>query len=228
MATLPRRLIAEAFGTFALVFFGCASVVVDMLPGGHFGLMGIALAHAIALSVAVSATMAISGGQLNPALTIGLLVTRRMDLRSALAYIVVQLLAAVVAVLAVRYFFPAAAAKAVSYGVPGIANTLTLGQAIGLEALLTFFLMSAVYGTAISPDAPRIGGFGIGLTLFFCILVAGPLTGGALNPARAFGPAIVSKVWVGHIAYWIGPILGAVLAGLLWEWGLMPRKNEEA
>jgi glycerol uptake facilitator-like aquaporin len=100
---------------------------------------------------------------------------------------------------------------------------MSLGQAIGLELILTFFLMSAVYGTAVSADAPRVGGFGIGLVLLFDILVGGPLTGAAMNPARAFGPAVASGEWVGHGIYWVGPIAGALLAALLWEYFLIPR-----
>jgi aquaporin Z len=108
-------------------------------------------------------------------------------------------------------------------GVPVIASSVSLGQAIGIELVLTFFLVSAVFGTAVSPDAPRVGGFGIGLVLLFDILVGGPLTGAAMNPARAFGPALVAGTWVGQLVYWIGPIVGGILAALLWEYVLLPR-----
>ncbi len=104
-----------------------------------------------------------------------------------------------------------------------IASSVSLGQAIGIELVLTFFLMSAVFGTAVSPDAPRVAGFGIGLVLLFDILVGGPLTGAAMNPARAFGPAVVSGEWVGQLVYWIGPIAGALLAAVLWEFLLLPK-----
>ncbi|MGI8819080.1 MAG: aquaporin, partial [Gemmatimonadales bacterium] len=98
-----------------------------------------------------------------------------------------------------------------------------IGQAIGIEVVLTFFLVSAVFGTAVSPDAPRIAGFGIGLVLLFDILVGGPLTGAAMNPARAFGPALVSGQWLGQGVYWIGPIVGAILAALVWQYVLLPK-----
>jgi aquaporin Z len=171
----------------------------------------------------VTATMAISGGHLNPAVTIGLLVTRRIDLVSAGAYIATQLAAAGAAALVVKLLLPATASRAALLGVPVIASSVTLGQAIGIELILTFFLMSAVFGTAVSPEAPRVGGFGIGLVLLFDILVGGPLTGAAMNPARAFGPALVAGHWLGHVVYWVGPILGAVLASLLWQYALLPR-----
>jgi MIP family channel proteins len=224
MPSLARRLVAEALGTFAFVFVGAAVVVVNGgFPTHGIGLLGISLAHAVALSVMVTSTMAISGGHLNPAVTIGLLVTRRIDLVSAGAYIATQLAAAGAAALVVKLLLPATASRAALLGVPVIASSVTLGQAIGIELILTFFLMSAVFGTAVSPEAPRVAGFGIGLVLLFDILVGGPLTGAAMNPARAFGPALVAGHWLGHGVYWIGPILGAVLASLLWQYVLLPR-----
>ena len=224
MPSLARRLTAEAVGTFGLVFIGAAVVVVNGgFPSSGIGLVGIALAHAVVLSVMITATMTISGGHLNPAVTLGLLVTRRIDPISAAAYIVTQLVAAVIAAFLVKLLLPLHAVHASMLGVPVIASSVSLGQAIGIELVLTFFLVSAVFGTAVSPDAPRVGGFGIGLVLLFDILVGGPLTGAAMNPARAFGPAVVAGAWVGQLVYWIGPITGALLAAILWEHVLMPR-----
>jgi MIP family channel proteins len=225
MPSLARRLVAEALGTFGLVFIGAAVVVVNGgFPNSGIGLIGIALAHAVVLSVMITATMTISGGHLNPAVTIGLLVARRIAPGAALAYIVAQLAAACVAALLVKLLLPPEAVRNALLGVPVIANSISFNQAIGLEAILTFFLVSAVFGTAVSLDAPRVGGFGIGLVLLFDILVGGPLTGAAMNPARAFGPALVAGEWVGHLVYWIGPILGGVLAALLWEYFLLPNR----
>jgi MIP family channel proteins len=224
MPSLARRLVAEALGTFSFVFIGAAVVVVNGgFPNSGIGLLGIALAHAVALSVMISATMTISGGHLNPAVTIGLLVARRIDLVSAAGYIVTQLAAACLAALVVQWLLPAVAVRSALLGVPVIAGSVTLEQAIGIELVLTFFLVSAVFGTAVSPDAPRVAGFGIGLVLLFDILVGGPLTGAAMNPARAFGPALVSGQWLGHVVYWVGPIGGAILAALLWQYVLLPR-----
>ena len=224
MPSLARRLTAEALGTFGLVFVGAAVVVVNGgFPNSGIGLLGIALAHAVVLSVMISATMTISGGHLNPAVTLGLLLRRRIDLPSAAAYIITQLAAACVAALLVQLLLPQNAVRDAMVGLPVVASTVSLGQAIGIELVLTFFLVSAVYGTAVSPDAPRVAGFGIGLVLLFDILVGGPLTGAAMNPARAFGPAVVSGEWVGQLVYWIGPIAGSILAALLWEFVLLPR-----
>jgi aquaporin Z len=217
-------LVAEALGTFGFVFIGAAVVVVNGgFPNSGIGLLGIALAHAVALSVMVTATMTISGGHLNPAVTVGLLVARRIDPASAAAYIVTQLAAASIAAFTVKLLLPPGAVRAALLGVPVIASSVTLGQAIGIEAVLTFFLVSAVFGTAVSPDAPRVAGFGIGLVLLFDILVGGPLTGAAMNPARAFGPAAVAGQWLGHVVYWVGPLIGAIAAALLWEHLLLPR-----
>jgi len=224
MPSLARRLTAEALGTFGLVFVGAAVVVVNGgFPNSGIGLLGIALAHAIVLSVMVTATMTISGGHLNPAVTLALLVGRRIDPASAATYIVVQLAAACLAAFLVKLLLPPLPVRNAMLGVPVIASSVSLGQAIGIELILTFFLVSAVYGTAVSPDAPRVAGFGIGLVLLFDILVGGPLTGAAMNPARAFGPALVANQWLGHLVYWIGPVAGGILAALLWEYVLLPR-----
>lgn len=224
MPSLARRLVSESLGTFSFVFVGVAVVVVNGgFPNSGIGLLGIALAHAVALSVMISATMAISGGHLNPAVTVGLLVAKRIGPVEAAAYIVTQLASACVAALLVQWLLPAGAVRSALLGVPVIASSITLGQAMGIEIVLTFFLMSAVFGTAVSPDAPRVAGFGIGLVLLFDILVGGPLTGAAMNPARAFGPALVSGQWLGHVVYWIGPMVGAILAALLWQYVLLPK-----
>lgn len=224
MPSLARRLTAEALGTFGLVFVGAAVVVVNGgFPNSGIGLLGIALAHAVVLSVMVSATMTISGGHLNPAVTVGLLVGRRIGPVPAAAYIVVQLAAACLAAFLVKLLLPPLPVRNAMLGVPVIASSVSLGQAIGMELILTFFLVSAVYGTAVSPDAPRVAGFGIGLVLLFDILVGGPLTGAAMNPARAFGPALVQGEWLGHLVYWIGPLAGGILAAILWEYVLLPR-----
>lgn len=223
MPSLFRRSVAEALGTFALVFIGAGSVLSDSFTGARFGILGVALAHGIVLAVMVSSTMAISGGHLNPAVTVGLLVARRTTPGTAAAYIAAQLIAAVLAALLLQALFPLGVSRAVSLGVPTIASSVTFAQAIGLELVLTFFLVSAVFGTAVHPDAPRVGGFGIGAVLIFDIIVGGPLTGAAMNPARAFGPALVSGQWVAHLVYWIGPLAGGILAALLWEYVLLPR-----
>ncbi len=217
-----RRLTAEFVGTFALVFIGGGAIVVDAAKGGALGLAGIAFAHAAVLSVMVSAFMNISGAHFNPAVTLAIWMTNRIDIAKAGLYVVAQLAGAVVAALAVSWLLPSMAGEVTGFGVPRIAGDITLTRAILIEAVLTFFLLSAVFGTCVHAHAPKVGGFGIGIVLLFDILVGGPLTGAAMNPARAFGPALIGNDWHGHAAYWIGPLLGAAVAGLIWGKILLP------
>lgn len=221
-----RPLAAEFLGTFALVFIGAGSVVVDAHLAGGLGVLGIASAHAIVMAVMVTATMAISGGHLNPAVTFGAWLAKQIDTRHGLLYIATQLAAGIVAALGVRWLLPAIAGEVTGYGVPRISGTLSGIEALLIEALLTLFLVSAVFGTAISSAAPRVGGFAIGLVLLFDILVGGPMTGAAVNPARALGPALAAGEWHGHYIYWAGPFLGGAAAAALWAGLLLPRAKE--
>jgi aquaporin Z len=174
----------------------------------------------------ITATMHISGGNLNPAVTLGLLVARRTNVQTAVAYIVTQCLAAVVAAAVLKGLYPPAVLRATSLGTPHLAASISLTQGIVVEAILAFLLVSAVFGSCVNPDAPRVGGFAIGLTLAADILMGGGLTGAAVNPARAFGPALVAGDMVAHAVYWVGPILGGIVAGLLWEHVLLPKRSE--
>ncbi len=220
-----RPLAAEFLGTFALVFIGTGAVVLDTATGGDLGLVGIALAHALVLAVMVTALMNISGAHVNPAVTVALLIAKKIDGKLAGLYIVTQLLAAIVAALLVKWLYPAIAGEVSAYGTPKIASDITMIQAIAIEAILTLFLVSAVFGTAVSSQAPKVGGFGIGLVLLFDILAGGPLTGAAMNPARAFGPALIAGDFEGHAAYWAGPLLGGIAAALLWGGLLLPKED---
>ena len=223
--TAMRPLVAEFLATFALIFIGAGAVVMDTHTGGGLGLVGVALAHALVLSIMVTATMNISGGHVNPAVTLALFLAKKIDGRLAGMYVVAQLLGAVAGALLVRALLPSIAGELASYGTPKIASAVSMVQAIGIEAILTFFLVSAVFGTAVSDDAPKVGGFGIGLVLLFDILVGGALTGAAMNPARTFGPAMVALDFEGHAAYWVGPLLGGAVAAGLWAGLLLPKKR---
>lgn len=223
---MTRRLVAECFGTFMFVFVGAGAVLSNNFPKGSFGLLGIAFAHGIAFAVAISATMAISGGHLNPAITAGMLAIRRIDAGTASLYVLAQLVGAALAAFALKLILPVGVTRVMALGTPAVATTITFGSAVAIEAILTFLLMSAVLGTAVSAQAPKIAGFGIGLTLFIGMLVGGPVTGGAMNPARAFGPAFASGQWISQAVYWIGPILGALVAAFLWEKVLFPKATD--
>jgi len=221
MPSLLRRSFAEFLGTFALVFIGAGSVASKYFPEATYGIFGVAVAHGLVYAVMVTALMGISGGHLNPAVTLGLLAVRRTDARSAGAYIVAQLAGGVVAALLIQMIYPVGVVRPISLGTPTIANSIQLHQAMIMEGVMAFFLVSAVFGTLLNPAAPKLGGLGVGLALMFDILVGGPLTGAAVNPARAFGPALISGQWVAHAVYWIGPIAGGVLAALVWDYVLL-------
>ena len=214
---LVRPLTAEFIGTFGLVFAGTAVIISDSFPGGKAGLLGIALVHGLMLALGITATMGISGGHLNPAVTLGYLSTKRIDLKTAMAYIGAQVAGGVAGAFATRFLVPNNVGRLLSNGLPTINSNIQLGGAILLEAVMTFFLMSAVMGTIVNPKAPKHGGLWVGLAVIAMILVGGPLTGAVMNPSRAFGPAVVSGIWAGQLAFWIGPILGAVAAALLWD-----------
>jgi MIP family channel proteins len=216
-----RNFIAEFVGTFALVFIGGGAIMMVQQTADPSGLLQIALAHGLILAVLVSATMNISGGQLNPAVTLGLLVARRIKPTLAGVHILAQLIGALAAAWALKMTMPTGIFAAAQGGGQSIALDVTAVQAIGLEAIATFFLMFVIYGTAVQADAPKIAGLAIGLTIAADTLAIGPLTGASMNPARSFGPAIASGVLAGQVVYWVGPIVGAIAAALVWEFGIL-------
>ncbi|MBM4415951.1 MAG: aquaporin [Chloroflexi bacterium] len=213
---LARRLTAEFIGTFALVFLGAGSIITGA------GLIGVAFAHGLAIAIMITAFGRVSGGHFNPAVTVGVWATRRIASLDAATYIGAQLLAATVAA-AVLLLFPGTL-RDVADGVPALAG-VDFMQGVAIEVVLTFFLVTAIFGTAIDRYAPQVGGFAIGLTITIDILAAGRLTGAAMNPARAFGPALVNGVWDDHLVYWIGPIIGAVIAALLYHYVFFDEKQ---
>jgi len=208
---LIKACIAEFVGTFALIFVGVGAIA--NLGGDHAGLVGIALAHGLTIAVMVSATGAISGGHLNPAVTLGLLVGGKICPSRATAYWISQLLGATAAA---AIMMSVGGVDAVVHGTPDLAPKVSIGTGILIEAVLTFFLVFVVYGSAVDARAPKIGGLAIGLTVALDILIGGPLTGAAMNPARTFGPAFVSGHWNNHVVYWVGPVLGGLLAGVVY------------
>jgi len=217
-SNLAKQCAAEFVGTFALIFVGVGAIANNSSPAVGMGLLGVALAHGLAIAVMVSATGAISGGQLNPAVTFGLLIGGQMNVKKTIAYWIAQLAGATAAALLCCSLLGKAA---VSGGTPDISvnagvPVVSVVQAITIEAVLTFFLVFVVYGSAVDVRAPKVGGLAIGLTVALDILFGGPLTGAAMNPARTFGPALVSSHWSNHMVYWIGPLIGGALAGVIY------------
>ena len=219
MPRLTSVLVAEAIGTFLFFFVGIGAVVLGAFTGDTSGgLIGVAFAHGLALAVMVSALGAVSGGHFNPAVTFGVLLTGRIEPARAAMYVGAQLVGAVVAAFAVRSVFPESAWEPVLLGTPAVADGISVAGAIIIEAILTMVLLVAVFGTAIDPRAPKIGGLAIGLAVAADILMGGPLTGGAMNPARWFGPAVVSGTFDNWYVWWIGPLVGAAIVALVYRY----------
>jgi MIP family channel proteins len=218
---MHRNFVAEFVGTFGLVFIGGGAIMMVQHTNAPGGLLSIAIAHGLALALMVSATMNVSGGHVNPAVTTALLMARRITPVLAGVHLVAQFAGAIVASLVLKWTMPVAVFAAARGGGQSIAIDVTMAQAVGLEAVATFFLMFVIYGTAVNVNAPKLGGFAIGLTIAADILAIGPLTGASMNPARSFGPAVVSGVWEGQVIFWIGPLIGAIVAMLVWEFGLL-------
>ena len=220
MQDLKRPIVAEFVGTFALVFVGGATIMNGYVANASVPLIDIAVAHGLIMALLVTATMRISG-HLNPAVTVGIAVSGRLSPSAAVVYVVSQCAGAVLAALALEALFPPAAAHAARLGGQWVAANVSTTSAIALEAIATFFLVFVAYGTLVDPRGPKVGGFAIGLTVTADILAIGPRTGASMNPARSFGPALVSGNFEGHLIYWIGPIIGGIVAGLLYEWAFL-------
>ena len=220
-----RHFAAEFIGIFALVFVGSGSIMMARQTSAATPLILAATAHGLILAVMETATMRISG-HLNPAVTLGFLATRRIEPLMAAIYICAQILGAIAAAYALRAAVPAELFAATRGGGQSISLDVTAGQAFLLEMIATFFLTFVVFGTAVDPSAPKVGGFAIGLTVGADILAIGPLTGGSMNPARSLGPAVASGVFEGQVVYWAGPVLGAIVAAVLYDQLFLRRAPE--
>ncbi|HEY6060854.1 MAG TPA: aquaporin [Gemmatimonadales bacterium] len=219
-----RPMFAEFLGTALFVFIGAGSVVANAMTAGGVTPLGIALAHGVGMAILISSLMGISGGHLNPAVSLGVFVAGRIDGRTLGRYVLAQLVGGIAGAALVKLLFASTAVRAVTAGAPQLSLNIGFGQGIAIEAAFTFFLVSAVFGTEVSSEAVKIGGFGIGLAIFVSALVVGGLTGAALNPARAFGPALVAWSFHSQAVYWIGPLAGGALAGWVWRVLLLPKK----
>ncbi len=218
---------AEFIGVLGLVFFGAGSIVVnEHLGADGFGLIGIAAVHAVILAIVVSATMKISGGHINPAVSVAAWLTKRMSASLMGIYIVAQLAGGLLGAALVKGLLPVAAGEATSFGATLVADNVGALTAVSLELVLAFFLVFTVFGTGLSKHAPSVGGFAIGFCLFFDAMIGGPFTGASMNPARSFGPALISGAWGMHWVYWVGPVLGGALAGGVYD-GVVKRAADE-
>ena len=207
-----RRSFAEFVGTFALIFVGAGAVI-------YGDIVGVAFANGLVIAVMVSAVGLISGGFFNPAITIGFLITRRIAPSLGVAYLVIQFAAAALAALLLRWVLPPNARSGSHLGVPMLGTGVSSGKGVAIEAVLTFFLVWAVFATAVDPRGTfkQIAGLAIGLTIVFDALMGLGLTGAAMNPARAFGPQLVDHHWANWWVWYVGPIAGGAIAALVYE-----------
>jgi MIP family channel proteins len=223
-----QRLVAEFLGTFALVFFGAGAICTErFLQGAGGGLLATALASGLAIAVMSIAFSHVSGAHFNPAVTIGFWITKRMSTMEVLGYWLAQMLGGIVAAFCLKAILPREDAwQPVLGGTPDLVRDFTRLPAMGLEALITFFLVLIYFATTSEDniDSRSLSGLAVGLVYTIGILVAAPFTGAALNPARAFGPALASTHWSNQGVYWVGPIAGGCLAGLIYD-ALYARKQ---
>ena len=204
--------LAELLGTFTLTFIGAGAGALAGSNGG--GMVAVALAHGVALMVIVYTWGAVSGAHVNPAVTFGLALAKKLDWTTAVWYWIAQFVGASIAAYLLAYLVGVGSGLGATTG--SLTNTDAV-KTIVVEAVLTFFLVTAVFGTAVSGRSGNAAGLAIGLVLTMDILMGGALTGASMNPARTFGPALA----VGNIGYFwmyvVGPLLGAGAAALLWD-----------
>jgi MIP family channel proteins len=220
---LSTSLLAEFIGTFALIFIGAGAGALAADGGG--GLVGVAFAHGLVIVGFAYAYGHISGTHINPAVTLGVWAAGKIDTARALAYVAVQLLGGIVAAFVLAWVL---GERAGSLGATVLADGVSTTQGLVLELILTFFLVNTIMNAGISGKATIPAGLAIGLTLTFCILMGGPLTGASLNPARTLGPAVATGNFADIWLYFVGPIAGGVIAGLLYKTVFEERKAPSA
>ena len=218
---LVRRGLAELIGTFCLVFIAAgATIYGDPVVN--------ALAYGFVVFAMVTSFAQVSGGQFNPAVTFGYFVTRRISASLAVVYVALQLVGGILAALVLKYVLPSVV-KGIHLGAPSVSVTIDAGKAVAIEAVITFFLVLVVFATAVDPTGAydKIAGLAIGLAVAFGVMMAGGLTGAAMNPARAFGPELVSDHWTDWWVWWVGPLAGGALAAVLYEVMYLDRYSDE-
>lgn len=223
MYTLPQKLFAETIGTFGVVFVATGTICADQYlraaGSSPLGPLGCALAYGLAVAVMVSAFGHISGAHLNPAITVALWVNRRLGTLTALCYCVVQLAGALAAGLLLSAILPETLWRPVGLGTPNLTTDFTRAHGMLLEGVLTFFVVLVAFAKTVDARglSQQVAAFAIGLAVAAGSLVGAPFTGAAMNPARVFGPALVAHHWQNHGVYWLGPMFGACVAGVLYD-----------
>jgi len=230
----PRAWLAEAIATYGLVFFGPLSVILAISAFGEElttqSVLFISLGHGGAIGLMVYAFGHVSGAHINPAVTIPMIITKKIGLKDGIAYIIFQLIGAVAAAATLKAILPVLG-EAVHFGTQGGPSDLldkSIGSGFAVEAVLTFFLVTVIFMTAVHKKAsPGLARFSIGGMIFLIHLVGVPLTGASVNPARTFGPALISGFWEFHWLYWAAPILGGIIAGVLMNYIYVNKAEKE-
>lgn len=215
----PRALVAEFIGTFALLF--TIFCVVTNFTGNPIQLFAIALGVGLTIVIMGTAFGAISGGHFNPCVTFAMIIAKKMDATTGIAYIVTQLIGGTASVFVASFMYGPAGEAARKAVVVGRGPGIELPQAIAAEAIAAFLFVTAIFMTAIDKRAPKNGALYLGLALTTGILAIGPISGGAINPAVGFATSIGSGNWENAVSWSVGPLLGGALAALaftgLWE-----------
>jgi MIP family channel proteins len=226
MRRAARQFAAEFLGAFFIVLIAAGSFSIDpwLKAAGQpvLGPIGTALAYGLAVAVAIEVFSPISGGHLNPAISLGAWATRRIGTWRLFGYALAQIAGAVSAADLLKALIPDSAWQPAGLGTPVLASSLTRAQGMGLEATLTFAVCLAFFRTASASGKPS--GWTVGAAVAASVLLAAPLTGAALNPARAFGPAFAFSHWDNQGVWWIGPLVGGVLAA--WIGGLLGKPSQ--
>lgn len=227
MENTGKAAVAEFVATFALIFVGAGAVVLN--ANGQLDLTGVALAHGLVLAIMVSITAHISGGLVNPAVAISLWVTGKIPTSRAGVLIAAELAGAVAGAFLLRFLVPTELFDVGTGGIPALGDGVAVGRAIVIEAVTTFFLVFAVFGTAVDDRGPfsKTAGLTIGLVIAFDIMAFGPYTGAAMNPARWFGPALATTDWADWYVWIVGPVAGGIIAGVLY-WSVFLKDTEPA
>ncbi len=224
MYGLVQKLAAEFIGTFSIVFVGagviCADRYLQLQNQTGIGLLGIALAYGLAAGTMVAAFAHISGGHLNPAVTVALWVTRRSGTLQSLFYCLAQLLGSIAAAYLLIAIIPEQVWRPMGMGTPDLAMDFTRLHAMVLEGALAFLVVLVYFATVLDERGGfgKVAGFAVGLMVMADVLLGAPFVGAsAANPARSFGTALVSRHWQNQGVFWVGPLFGGVIAGVIYD-----------
>lgn len=231
----PRAWLAEAIATYGLVFFGPLSVILAIASFGEglttMSVLFISLGHGGAIGLMVYAFGHVSGAHINPAVTIPMMITKKIGIADGIGYIIFQLIGAVAAAATLKAILPELGAQVnfATQGGPSELINKSISSGFAVEAVLTFFLVTVIFMTAVHKKAsPGFHGLSIGGMIFLIHLVGVPLTGASVNPARTFGPALISGFWEFHWLYWAAPIVGGIIAGVLMNYIYVNKAEKEA